>query len=84
MGIFFAVYFGLKARKSADRLDSYLRANTRLGQVVDMGGGLTGKVVELHNGRFGVKYTQQIGGTLSFSGDLQTRKIPAANKEEEE
>lgn len=83
VGISFTVYFGLKARKYAERLDSYLRANTRLGQVVDMGGGRSGRVVELPSGRFGVAYTVQPSAALSISGDVKVRKIPAAKDEEE-
>ena len=84
VGISFTVYFGLKARKSSERLDSYLRANARLGQVFPMAGGRAGKVVERPDGMWGVEYTRELSDTVVVTDHIQAEKIPAEKDEEEE
>lgn len=60
-GVSLSVYFGLRARKTAGKLDSLLRVMAVEGKVIDMGGGSTAKVAMLPSGKLGLNYTLAAG-----------------------
>ncbi len=91
VGIFFTVYFGLRARRTEERarrtegkLDSLLRVKATEGEVLHLGGGNTAEVVMLPNGRLGFNYVLVAEpGAYRVKGSPATLASSEKQREEE-
>ncbi len=81
VGWIFAIFFGMRAYKNGTLVRSFFDAYVRMQRPIDFGGGRSALMKKSRFGTYAVEWTQQLGGTLTVTGDLQVRKIPASKKE---